>query len=361
MRDSPRPERVSKRVDKRVARRRQLAVGVVTMTILVTAIAMVGSALGGAVATRRPGAGAAGAGGTRQPPALDASSAKPEPPKWLATPGPLRLFQPSATPGEGDWHPMGRLVDNRPAVYETTIGLPGQPGTVAGVAWMDTRLLSARLYSGSQSPGGYFWKYTAPVTSAASKTLVAAFNGGFLLNNSNGGYLSEGHLVAPLRNGAASLVIYNDGLATVGEWGRDVTMSPSVAAVRQNLTLLVDHGRPVPGLSATDISTWGYALYRNPATWRSGLGVTAHGDLVYVAGPMDVVDLAAVLVRAGAVRAMTLDMNPWWTVFATYSPLGASGPATPANGTDLLPTMAQGPGRFFQVSYARDFVTMSAR
>ena len=61
-----------------------------------------------------------------------------------------------------------------------------------------------------------------------------------------------------------------------------------------------------------------------PAVWRSGLGVTASGALVYVTGPsLEITQLAALLVRAGCVRAMTLDMNPDWTVFATYKPPGA--------------------------------------
>ena len=88
--------------------------------------------------------------------------------------------------------------------------------------------------------------------------------------------------------------------------------------------------------------------------------MTADGALVYVAGPMNIVDLASILVRAGAVRAMTLDMNPLWTVFASYAPTSSNGVASPANGTDLLPTMIQAPGRFFETAYARDFVTMSA-
>jgi hypothetical protein len=95
-------------------------------------------------------------------------------------------------------------------------------------------------------------------------------------------------------------------------------------------------------------------------TWRSGLGVTADGALVYVAGPMTIVDLAKTLVRAGAIRAMTLDMNPNWPVFATYAPGSPDGVAAPANGTDLLASMFQSPARFFEAAYSRDFITMSA-
>jgi hypothetical protein len=192
-------------------------------------------------------------------------------------------------------------------------------------------------------------------------TLVAAFNGGFLMKDTKGGYFSEGHLVAPLRAGGASLVIYRNGFATVGQWGRDMGMTPNVVAVRQNLTLLVDNGRPVPGLNPADTSTWGISLGGVINTPRSALGVIKNGALVYVVGPMNIVDLAEILVRAGAIRAMTLDMNPFWTVFATFTPSSVNGMASPANGRDLLATMVQPPGRFYETTENRDFVTMSAK
>ncbi len=272
-------------------------------------------------------------------------------------PAPLASF---INAGRIIWHPAGRLVHGQPAVYVTSMRMPDGP-YVAGIAWMDTHLLTARLYSGSLSPGGVGWHYSAPISPSAARTLVAAFAGGFLLKDSQGGYLSEGRLVAPLRNGAASLVIYRNGSATVGTWGRDVSMTPDVVAVRQNLRLLVDNGRPVSGLRASDISTWGYSLNNVVNDWRSGLGVTASGDLVYVAGPINIVDLAHTLVRAGAVRAMVLDMNPLWPVFATYAPASATGLAAPSNGTTLLANMIQTPARFFQPTYSRDFITLSAR
>jgi len=279
----------------------------------------------------------------------------------LASPTNIRPFVAPAVAGEGIYHRAGRTVQGHSAIFTTTIRPLSNPTTVAGVAWIDPKLLSARLYSGSLSPGGFFWKYTAPISRVASKTLVAAFSGGFLLKDSHGGYLSEGRLVAALVPGAASLVIYRDGSITVGQWGRDVVMNSNVVAVRQNLTLLVDQGAPVAGLQAGDASQWGSALNHVVDTPRSGLGVTSDGALVYVEGQMDIVDLARILVRAGAVRAMVLDMNPLWPVFATYLPSSPTGYAAPSNGKDLTPTMVQTPMRFFETAYARDFVTLSAR
>jgi len=247
------------------------------------------------------------------------------------------------------------------AVYETVLRPPGS-NYEAGIAWMDPRLLRAQLYSGSVSPGYGPWKLTAPISPAAARTVVAAFNGGFKFPASQGGYYAEGRLVYPLLTGGASLVIYRNGTATVGSWGRDVKMTANVVAVRQNLTLLVDRGRPVAGLNPYDNYVWGATLGGVSAVWRSGIGVTRDGALVYVTGPsLEITQLAALLVRAGAVRAMTLDMNPDWTVFVAYKPLAPLQPAAPTNGAALVPGMVQGPYTFFAPWWARDFITMSSR
>jgi hypothetical protein len=286
----------------------------------------------------------------------------------LPIPAALVPFTSSGPPRA--WRPAGRPVGGIRVVYETTLVPPGgtQP---AGIAWMDTGLMSARLYSGSVSPGGGPYRYTAPVAPAQATTLVAAFNGGFKMNEARGGYYTEGRMIDPLRAGAASLVIYADGSVDLGAWGTDVTMTPQVASVRQNLLPLVANGRPTPRAATTRwLRTWGNtcgATSCSPAVpgiehqWRSGLGITADGALVYAAGPaLDPLQLAELLVRAGAVRGMQLDINPNWPVFVTYDP-PAGGPAAAANGRKLLPDTTQGPWTFFESWWARDFITMSAR
>ena len=283
-------------------------------------------------------------------------------PVHLPPPPPIQPFASPAIPGEGQWSPVGRPVDGIPAVYETTLR-PDAVHTsyVVGVAWMDTKLLRATLYSGSQIPGGGPYTHTAPVSPTSALTLVAAFNAGFLMSDANGGYYTDGKVIVPLRAGAASFVVYQNGSATVGQWGRDVTMTPNVVSIRQNLDLLVDNGQPVPGLNATDTTQWGYTLGGNVYVWRSGLGVTANGALVYVGGPgLNITDLANLLVRAGAVRGMELDINTDWVNFATYNPAPSTAAASPVNGTLLLPSMTGGPGRYFASWWARDFITMSA-
>src|SRR6201996_3880000 len=174
----------------------------------------------------------------------------------LPAPTALVPFADHSPASAGGWHAAGRLVDGMPAVYETTL-IPPDATLRAGIAWMDTKLLSARLYSGSLSPGGVGYKFTAPVLPNAAATLVAAFNGGFKMADAHGGYYKEGRLIYPLVTGYASVVIYTSGAITVGAWGADVRMTPSVVAVRQNLVPLVAGGRPTALAESSDWHAWG--------------------------------------------------------------------------------------------------------
>jgi len=185
---------------------------------------------------------------------------------------------------------------------------------------MDTKLLTATLYSGTQIPGGGPYLHTAPIRPTAASSLVAAFNAGFLMTAANGGYSTDGKIIIPLRSGAASFVVYRNGTSTVGQWGRDVTMTPDVVSVRQNLDLLVDNGQSVPGLIAADTTQWCATLGNQEYVWRSGLGVTSDGALVYMGGPgLNITGLSDLLAGAGAVRAMELDINTDWVNFSSYS------------------------------------------
>ena len=288
----------------------------------------------------------------------------------LAAPKPVTPFGRVSSSDQGVWAPAGRPVGGRSAVYETTLVPPGGV-EAAGIAWMDTKLLSAQLYSGSISPGGGPYRFTAPVQPAQAASLVATFNGGFKMDVAGGGYYTEGRLIDPLVNGAASLVIYAGGSVTVGAWGSDVTMTPSVVAIRQNLVPLVAGGQPTAQAASADWQSWGATCGATSCApnvpgidqqWRSGVGVTADGALVYVIGPaLNPLQLAQLLVRAGVVRGMQLDINPHWPTFVTYDPPGPGGLAAPSNGSKLLDTTEQGPSTFFEPSWARDFITLSVR
>lgn len=310
----------------------------------------------------QPPVGGKLAKGAIPPPPSATSSATSHLTAHLAEPASIKPFVRTPVAGEGVWHPVGRKVDGLTGLFETYLRPdPIHTTTVVGVAWMDMKLLRATLYSGSTIPGGGPYPNTAPIEPGAAKSLVAAFNAGFLMSNANGGYYTNRRLVLPLRTAAASFVIYRNGTANIIAWQKG-DLTSNIVAVRQNLSLLVVNGKPVSGLNANDTSLWGHTLGNQVYVWRSGIGVTRNGALVYVGGPgLNVTTLANVLARAGAIRAMEFDINTDWVNLTTYDPSSATAPATPANGTELLSAMVGTPARYFESWWTRDFVTVSAR
>lgn len=308
----------------------------------------------------RPGSAAASLGSpapTADPPTPAPTTTLPPPTTTtvppLPSPAPLTPLVSPPLPGEGIWQPAGNQLAGGFALYTTHLRpAPGQPEV--GVAWIDSVATRTVLYAGNGEPAGS-WPDQGFVSPAAQPSLLAAFNSGFRINSYRTGWYDHGVTAMPLQPGAASLVIFANGQATVGVWGRDVGPGPNVAAVRQNLTLLVDHGAPTPG--AADPSLWGAVLGGGPVTWRSGLGVTAAGNLVYVGGPGLTPELlATTLVAAGARRAMELDINPNWVSFATFS----HSTTGTISGSNLLP------GTFYAADhyltpYWRDFIAVFSR
>jgi hypothetical protein len=264
-----------------------------------------------------------------------------------------------ALPGEGQWQPAGDLVGGLPAV-ELTYMRPDALHTslVAAVAWMDTNLLRAELVPGLQVPGHGPWASGSQVPENERVDLLAAFNSGFRMSGSHGGFYAEGRSVGQLVPGAASLVVRTDSTVTVGEWGRDLRLGPDVAAVRQNLSPVVDGGALVAGLDDNLHSRWGATLGNKVLVWRSGVGVDRNGGLIYVAGPgLSVRSLAVLLARAGCVRAMELDINFDWVTFNLYrhAPDRSIGSAT-----KLLDGMRWPATRYLSPD-SRDFVALYAR
>jgi hypothetical protein len=279
-------------------------------------------------------------------------------PAHLAPPTAMQPLVAAPLAGEGVWTPTGRTVEGLPAVYSTYFR-PDQFHTslVASAMWMDTTLLNAVLVPGLQEPGGPNpWGGQIPLPQRAA--LVAGFNSAFKVADSHGGYYGFGQMVHPLVPGAASFVIDTSGKPNVGVWGRDFAMGPTIGTVRQNLSLLVDNGQVPPGVGS-DNSVWGGTVGGNVFVWRSGVGVDAHGALIYVAGPgLSVLSLAILLQRAGAVRAMELDINSEWVSAYTFQQTDPVNPYA-VDGVKLLPAMQRTNDRYL-VPGERDFFALFA-
>jgi hypothetical protein len=259
-----------------------------------------------------------------------------------------------ALAGEGVWVPSETWSGNSPPVQFTQFRSdPLYPRMVAGVAWIDPRRTTVVLYPGRLEPSVALPRGPMEVPAASRSRLLATFNSAFKLSDSGGGFAFGGRTYAPMRAGMATLVKYTNGTVDIRAWRGGTQVPASVDFARQNLPLVVDGGRPNPNLS--DGPEWGATLGNAIRVWRSGLGIDRAGNLIYAAAnDQTVASLAAILIRAGAVRAMELDINSYWVTFNMYGEPRAGRP------TALLPGMTRPVTRYLTPD-DRDFIAVFLR
>ena len=258
-----------------------------------------------------------------------------------------------ALAGEGVWRATGAGVAGAPPVLVTTFRPdPAYPRIVAYVGWIDHTRTQLALYPGRYEPPGASPRGPMQVPDSQRFRLLATFNSGFTYADGQGGFFVNGQTVTPLRLGQGTVVAYRDGRVDVVSWQGGTSPGPNVVLARQNLPLIVSGGRPSPALS---YGNWGNTLGNAVRVWRSGIGVDAHGNLIYAAADYQTVaTLASIFVRAGAVRAMELDINPEWPSFITYARPGAAG------ATKVVPNDQQSAERYLTAD-DRDFFAVYRR
>jgi hypothetical protein len=218
-------------------------------------------------------------------------------------------------------------------------------------------LVVLRLHSGSIDAGTLGWRYGPSVGGAELGRLAAAFNGGFRFSTGAGGFEAYGRVGAPLQSGLASIVTYSDGTTDIGSWHQEVPApGKTVVSVRQNLSLLIDHGRPAANVDC--LTCWGSTLGGVIDPARSALGVTADGRLIWAGGEnLTVSQLVAALLGARVVRAAELDINPEWVAGYLYGHRGGHGPLAPV---PVLASQHGIPGEYL-APWSRDFFTVVVR
>jgi Phosphodiester glycosidase len=275
---------------------------------------------------------------------------------------PAQLTSPAGKPlrGEGQWRILYR-VNHVPAIYGTYL----RPDAVhtsyaAGIVSMNPHLLRFQLHPGTEDPGAGNWRSAADIPPGARTGLAATFNSGFKIAQSGGGFYLNGTYRGALVTGVASMVYYRSGGLAIGVWGHGahMHMTHDVVGVRQNLHLVVENGKVPAAVDQNVQSNWGATLGGGYYVWRSGIGVTRDGRIVFVYGPaLDVRTLAELLKRAGSVSAMELDINPDWTNYMYYKP--GYHPANPTP-VAMLPDQVQTPARYYSLAN-RDFTAVFAR
>jgi hypothetical protein len=300
------------------------------------------SAVGAAAASALRGAVGTGAG------ALAGVLPSYRPPR-------IRPLAYPALPGEGVWHTTRPGAGPDPPLLVSSFRSdPSEyPRLVAGVAWIDTHRATISLYPGRQEPSVAIPRGSMDVPERYRGHLLATFNSGFKLADARGGFALHGHTYAPLLPGRATFVRYADGRVDILAWHGPSTAPHDLVFARQNLPLIVDRHRPNPNLN--DGVEWGATLGNAIQVWRSGIGVDRHGNLLYAAAnDQTVSSLAQILIHAGAVRAMELDINSYWVSFISYAHPGALEPS------NLLSEMNRSSSRYLTAD-DRDFFAVYSR
>lgn len=264
----------------------------------------------------------------------------------------------SSLSGAGIWSPLA--TEGKDVLLAQTFLQPdlSHQYAITALVKMNMNLLNIDAVAGTWEPGEAAHKGPGrvPVNVQMSNNLIAAFNGGFQRKDGGYGMVVGSQIYLPLKEGLATLVIYSDKKPQMVDYqgqnfGRDVV------AIRQNGPLLIDNGKIVTYSEGWNMQTWGLTTTNSMYTWRSGLGITKNGNLIYAVGPSLIPEsLAMALQKAGAVEAMQLDINPVWVRFVLYNPLGNGKYAY----TPLLKQMVNG-GLSYLTGYQKDFFYLSKK
>jgi hypothetical protein len=282
-------------------------------------------------------------------------------PAWGAASGislpPAPVTSPVTVPlkNEGVWEPTKIVVNGQVAVRIARVRPDAiHTSFMDTLVWMDPKLLAFQEIPGTLEPAGNYPHGTGRVPLKLRKFYMLGINGGYKTVNMHGGFIYKGSTVIPMRDHMATLITYPDGSVNVADWNVDAVKSGYTSA-RQNLPMLVENGKSRV-ISNTD-PQWGSLSTGTSSganyVWRSAIGVQADGSVIHLVGPsLNAQSMADLMVRAGAVRAMALDMNNGWASSFLY------GPYLPGQPVD--PQITKEVTRFWNTS-TRDFLAVFAK
>lgn len=275
---------------------------------------------------------------------------------------PIASLVTPAMEGEGVWSVQGSTgaPSNFPLIAKAFLRPdPARPYAIVTLLQFDTRFMLMHLVAGTREPGGPRQRYglgVIPPVDQKGNVLLAAFNGGFKYADGQYGMEANGVLYVPPVPGVATIGVTKEGQIILGAWGVDPRLKRSntdLVAWRQNAALLLNHGVINP-LTA-DGAAWGGTVLNRAYTWRSGIGITAQGTLIYAAGDsLSALTLGKALRAAGAVMAMQTDINPFWVRAFLYN----RSPNGTLQITKLNPRM-QGSGTEYLYGTERDFIYLT--
>lgn len=259
-----------------------------------------------------------------------------------------------AVKGEGVWinRPLKLFPDEEVMAYTFVRPDPTRPYAYVTLVQIDMKKMQMGAVAGTKQPGGPIGNPgpgVIPSEIVKSGNLVAAFDGGFQFRDGEYGMIVGGKTYLPLKQDVGTLVGYTDGtLKIINYTGQN--LGPNVAFVRQNCPILVENSE-VFALNEKNKKLWGRTFNSDIYTWRSGVGLTSNGNLIYAVGNnLAPITIATALKMAGAQNAIQLDINPFWVRFNIFEPDGLGGYKT----TTLTKDLKDGSKAYLE-GYSKDF------
>jgi len=257
------------------------------------------------------------------------------PPFHPPDPGPA--LKSWSAPGDGLWVPVTdpRRPGEAPYMLKTLLHPDKDRGWAeVFVVAVDLRRVTLHVVPGTQepkadNPAAEKLERPAVIPATAHEELLGAFNGGFMTEH--GGYgmrLDDVTIVAP-KPKACTIAVYKDGGVHIAPWTDLEPDAPSMLWFRQAPECMVRSGKLHPGIIyVSGNRKWGATLDGETVIRRSGIGLNAARDVLYVSitNHTNARVLAEGLRHAGAVDIAQLDVNWSYPKFVLFEPKAAGGP-----------------------------------
>lgn len=233
----------------------------------------------------------------------------------------------TALNGEGVWHniPLAIFPDKEVMAYTFVRPDSTRSFAIVSIVKIDISALNLGSVAGTVEPGGKIGKYGTghvPKSIIQNGSLVAAFDGGFQYRDGAYGMIVGSTTYLPLKAELGTIVGYKNGTVKIFKYTgqQDIT---DTNFVRQNGPMLIENGS-ITVTNPDNRQLWGRVVGADTFTWRSGIGVTQQGELVFAAGNnLSPQTLAQALKIAGAADAIQLDINPHWVRFNIFNSIGS--------------------------------------
>ena len=275
---------------------------------------------------------------TAAPPPASASAAPGRPalpPFQLKDPGPaLKAW---SAPGDGVWVPITdpRRPDEAPYMLKTLLHPDVNRGWAeVFVVAVDLRRVTLHLVPGTQepkadNPDGEKLARPGVIPEKDHEELLAAFNGGFMTEHGGYGMKLDGIVVVSPKPKACTLAVYPDHSMRIGRWTDVESTEKDMLWYRQAPECMYRNDKLHPGLEyQSGVKKWGATLDGETVIRRSGVGLNAARDVLYVAITNHTTArvLADGMHHAGATDVAQLDVNWSYPKFVLFEPKTPGGP-----------------------------------